>query len=284
MSDDNKIKAIIMAGGGLRGISYLGVLKALEDYNLLKDIKCFGGSSIGAVAAALMCTGCRSSDAYHEVVKKLDFSKIQKLSFLESYMQWGIDSGNGVEKWLEKILRKETRIKNCTFEKLYKKTGITLVITATCLETQSVELFSHRDFPNLSISKALRMSVSLPFIFSPVKFNGKTYVDGGLLSNFPIKYFPPLQTLGIRMLRSTKDKNTEIESIGQYIFSIWDCVYGEMTRLKIKEIEQKQYILIEIDTPNVGTFDFDLDLKKRKQLFLNGYRSFRKYVKNNISK
>ena len=273
--DPKTVTSIILSGGGLRGMSYIGLIKGFEDFNVCCNITCFGGSSIGAVAAMLMCTGYRSGDLYTSVISGLRVRMLQNIQLIRSYDNWGIDDGEKVLKWLEGKVKHITRINNCTFQQLYRLTGNTLVVTATCLETQSVVLFSHMNYPEMVVSKALRMSISIPFVFSPVVMDGKTFVDGGLLANFPLQYFPVQHTIGIQMSGPIPSTD-HISTIQSYIFRVWDCVHSEMTGLK--ELELHDYSILVVDTHNIGTFEFDLSASQRKKLYLYGYNTVRQWV------
>ena len=47
----------------------------------------------------------------------------------------------------------------------------------------------HKTYPDLSLYKAIRMSISIPFYFTPVEYNGNLYVDGGCVDDFPLHKF-----------------------------------------------------------------------------------------------
>ena len=101
-------------------------------------------------------------------------------------------------------------IKNSTFQDLQDKiakdegsnTYKSLFFTGSCLTTGKCEIFSHIHTPDMIIADAVRISMSIPFVFFPQKCwikdkNGKRvldpnrenllYVDGGLLLNYPIR-------------------------------------------------------------------------------------------------
>ena len=52
-----KIKCLTFSGGGIRGLSYIGCLKALEEFNILAQTECFVGTSVGAIFALLLNLG-----------------------------------------------------------------------------------------------------------------------------------------------------------------------------------------------------------------------------------
>jgi len=80
---------------------------------------------------------------------------------------------------LEKILEKE-----CA--RTFAKTNIEMTVTATDSDSGELKLFSSALTPNVSVAKAVRASASMPIIFSPLKLNGRRFVDGGLIDNLHI--------------------------------------------------------------------------------------------------
>ena len=275
--DLKQVKIVVFAGGGIRGISYLGVLKAFEELNIIGRIKCFAGSSFGAIIAALLSVGYTFGELYSKVFR-VNKEDLQNIRFLDLYSKWGVDDGDKIEEILESAISEATGISFCTFKQLYDKKNKTLVVVTTCLETRSTVLLSHRTC-SLAISKALRMSISLPFVLTPVKYKNRTFVDGGLINNFPIKYFPIRQTLGVRMLSNTNHIHREISSIAEYAHSIWSCVYGEMNKLKRDGV--CSYRVTEICTSDFSTFDFDLSKHDIKSLIIQGFKCMMKeFTKN----
>jgi len=67
------MKNLVLSGGGINGIIELGSLKALENLDLLKNIKNYSGSSIGSIICFLLIIDFSPSDIFI-IVKKIDFS------------------------------------------------------------------------------------------------------------------------------------------------------------------------------------------------------------------
>ncbi len=100
-----------------------------------------------------------------------------------------------------------------------------ICLTGTNYTDQKLEVFSIEKTPDMPIDVAVRISMSIPWAFKSVMYNGKEYVDGGCLNNYPMEIFDKvpylpegphyigeygqnLQTLGIRV-----DNETEIKEI-----------------------------------------------------------------------
>ena len=101
-----------------------------------------------------------------------------------------------------------------TFEELFKLTKKNLLIIGTNYTTQTEEVFSYDTTPNMSILIALRISISVPILFTPVLYNTYYYVDGCLVNNFPIDHCNIATTLGLNIIFNNNNiKNNKIDDI-----------------------------------------------------------------------
>ena len=57
VSKKERINKLVFSGGSTKGISYIGIIKGLEENNLFKNIKTFAGTSIGAIFSFLLTIG-----------------------------------------------------------------------------------------------------------------------------------------------------------------------------------------------------------------------------------
>ncbi len=156
---------IVLSGGGTRGFAHLGVLQALKEKGINPEI--ISGTSAGAIIGAFIASGKEPQEILNLMKKKKlnDYTKVHL----------PIDGFLGLEK-LKKTLNDIIEVKN--IEELEKP----LFIAATNLNSGTIEYFNKGPIDTLVIA-----SSSIPVLFSPVTYNNKTYVDGGLLDNVPIK-------------------------------------------------------------------------------------------------
>ena len=79
-------------------------------------------------------------------------------------------------------------VKRCDFFlEFYEKSGIELVFTTYCLNTDTLELLNYTNTPDLKLLDGLCMAIAVPFLFFPVSYRNQLYVDGFLVSNHPIE-------------------------------------------------------------------------------------------------
>ena len=186
---DQKIKHLVLSGGGLLGISYIGLFKYFEEHNTLSNIKSITGCSAGAIFGTLLAIGY----TYKEldiVVKSMvfkDYLKINVDSLLNFVHTKGLESGHKLHLFIKNCIKDKTGDENITFNQLQEKYNIKLQIGVTNLTKSIFELFNVDTTPDISIIKAISASIAIPFIFEPIIIGDDIYCDGGILDNLPIQ-------------------------------------------------------------------------------------------------
>lgn len=177
---------LVLSGGGLCGVAYLGMLRFLQVEGFDKNIHHVAGSSIGALFATIYALRISLTNIEKHITQMLTegdgltFPYPDMLSVITNY---GFDDGH---KFLS-FLRAE--LKNITFMDLSKKTGVHLVICATHVQTMTPTYFSVDTTPNVLVYDALRASMSVPWIMKPVTIGEDQYIDGGISDNLPYRVF-----------------------------------------------------------------------------------------------
>ena len=161
----NRKIGLALSGGGIRGVSHLGVMQALIDNGI--KFSHISGTSAGAIAAAFFAEGY----APKEILQIIKDAKLFKL------LRPALGSA-GLVSILNARFLIEQYIPHNSFEKL--KTHITI---------SSVDLGEARlvYFTEGELSIAILASCCLPGLFRPIVINDHMYVDGGILNNFPVE-------------------------------------------------------------------------------------------------
>ena len=154
---------ITLSGGGARGIAHIGVLKALEEHLIFPEV--ISGASAGSIVGALYASGMHPD-------KILEFAEKSSLyrAFNLSYSFSGLADLQYLKDQLAKYIEHDS------FESLKKP----LFVSVCNLNKGCPEIIS--EGPLFDVVKA---SSSIPLIFRPTMIGGQTYVDGGLMNNFP---------------------------------------------------------------------------------------------------
>ena len=272
----------------MKGFAFIGVLKFLDEHNLLRHVHNVISTSAGSIAAFMLCLGmtvdeCRETmQAFLEEYgkKEVDIDNI-----INIYDTLGIDNGAFIRNHLSKLLYAKRKIRDMTFRELAQSKGMNLVICASNITTAKCEYFSVDTTPELSILTAIRASIAIPIIMCPVIINDNYYVDGGVFNNFPIEYFdrdtkPFRDTLGvvIKNIKSSVTSNAfEKLTLVTYIGRLVDAM---CTRLNDKVPKERNNHVVEIVYEDEDPYDFDLSafaFKMDKQMLeryeKHGYQS-----------
>lgn len=274
---DVMYKNLVIEGGGVLGVALCGALTELSARGKLCMLTNFAGSSAGAiVAGALACEA--TVEFITESMTDVDFSSFldygNRLKAGYNFCErLGACSGDTFEKWYGDKLAVLTGDRNITLGTVHELYGGTLIITATNVNLRRVEYFSWENHPDLPLVRAVRMSMSIPFLFEPVTFNGDLWVDGGTMDNFPADAFSgdPKHTLGIKLSTAAETQRVKIKNIINYTGAVIDCVLRSSQRELLPHT-------IDICCGNSSSTDFRIGMKEKKQLLLAGKRAATEYL------
>lgn len=211
---------IVCGGGGARGFVHPGVIRAFEEHGVAPDL--YGGSSMGAVGAGLAALGW-SADQIRRLGERLP-----KRSVLFDYTLplMSITAGRRLTAFLRSVFL------DVNIEDIWTP----FFCVSTNLTRGGIEI--HRKGP---IWKAVRASVAIPGIFSPVLHQGNVLVDGAVLNNLPVDIMRDQWEAGTVIGVMTRINSTEF---GPYEFELdlsgWKILRQRLTksrqRLKVPSI------------------------------------------------
>lgn len=276
MSERFRLENICFAGGGTRGLAYIGALRALNDYGICfaeqrPHLKRAGGTSFGALMAVLTAAGYNPSELRIEMLTT-PLNSVVDMNVSCLITEFGLDSGQGIRDRVRQLLARKLGCADVTMREFTLLTGTQLIVTCTDLITNMpVYLSAHTD-PELSVAKAVMMSMALPPMFSPSHHGGGLLVDGGLQDNFPMTQFPADgSTLGLRVAWGT---GFDTSSFAQYIGRVTYCAMemNERVQWEALPIQMRQQT-ITIDVGDIGTLDFNLSTAEQHAILQAGFNT-----------
>lgn len=273
--------ALVLSGGGVRGIAILGSLIVLEEHKCLEKVKVFAGTSIGALLSSLLSIGYKPDELYKEIWA-LDLNELRSVDLWNFFNNFGLDTGNKITDVLKELFKKKNISQNITFEDLYKELGVTLIITGTLVNKHKLEIFTHITHPKCKIVDAVRISISIPFLFSAPKYENNYYSDGGILNNYPISCLKDYvkedeHVIGINLMHefSMKDR-VQINTSDFPTFSkhlVYTAI-EEINRLRNALSKYEHYntniSTIEINTEGIGSMPINITESNKNKLFSLG--------------
>ncbi len=230
--------ALALSSGAARGIAHLGALEVILASGYC--IEAVAGTSIGSIAAAFLSL-YGDIEGLKKLALETDWPLMLKLLDINptNLFKGGLIQGRRVEEFLKQIFGDYT----------FKDCKIPIVIVATDIITgKPVEINTGK------LWHAIRASISIPGIFTPVEIAGKTLIDGGVSMPLPSKIlkekgFSPIWAINVlsnppEMAKDKKHINI-IETLIQSIFIMESSISNEQATYCDKVI-----------CPDVGNFPF----------------------------
>ena len=183
---------LVLSGGAFKATAFIGCIKFLEARGLCQDLINVIGSSAGAIVALMFVIGLTSEQMTAFVIEELEHfqkNEIDLENVLDLFYNLGVEDGTKHVFVFERLLAKKEYDTSITFLQLIKSTGKNLVICGANVSDAREEYFSADSVPDMRIIDALRISISVPFLLTPVVHNDSLYVDASLFDNFPTQYF-----------------------------------------------------------------------------------------------
>ena len=236
------IKHLVISGGGSSGIKSLGILKELWDqsfWNII-DIQTIYATSAGSLISLLLIleadintiTNYVLNRPWHEAYP-LDISQI-----FDMYKNKGFYGNNITEIFFKPFLDSKDLPLTITMQELFEYSGIELHIFSLEINDFKMCDISHKTFPNLPVLTALHMSIAIPIVIAPVCLENKCYIDGGIISNYPLQYC---------LDQDPKPDITEILGLRNHAHNEFNNITTESTILDFL-IHFTNKILYQVDT------------------------------------
>lgn len=276
---NNPLKYTCLFGGGaIRGLAYVGAIRALEELNVDFDI--IGGSSVGSIFATLLACGYKSYE-----LENL-FMKVNFELFKDIHLGFGkgmaLSRGGIFVDWLNELIVEKLGMNKKT-KLTFKDLEQDLVIVTTNLKAFKTQEFSRFDTPDFEIAKAIRISSSMPGLMPPFKYNGADLVDGDLQKASPMwKLTDTLNNSESRILefRLEGDCSNEAKSPISFINTIYSCITDVATDF-VSEVygQNDRFDCIRLNTGSIFFADFNLNREARRELINSGYEQTMNYFK-----
>jgi NTE family protein len=169
---------LVLGGGGMRGWSHIGVIRAIERLGIHVDEVI--GTSMGAVIGGLLAGG-RDSFGIEEVAEEFsvkDYFKLNLLKFLvKGYRHASVYKGKAFRDALHRFLPTQD------FDEL----KIPFFCNALSLTSGTMQYFGIPQAPKVSLADAIYASSTLPGVFEPLELAGDHFVDGGMAETLCLK-------------------------------------------------------------------------------------------------
>ena len=287
---------VVLGGGGAKGAAHIGVLKYLEEVGVPVDY--VAGTSMGSIIGGLYAMGY-SPDELEQLIAEIDWSQ-----YVGNRMDRSAMSEESRQRYSTMVANIPFSLEGVLFKKK-KSTPVSFMPSAYVNNTALINLFNNlcvgyqkeMDFNDLpipfacvatdiktgnevvirhgSVPTAMRASMAIPGVFTPVYMNGQMLVDGGLVNNFPADV---LQEMGADIIigvevpdKASNRDNDESISLPDVLNKLIDNAISS----KRKENRELCTIYIVPDMSGYGTLSFSHDAIDT--LVNRGYQKAREY-------
>ena len=269
---------LALEGGAALGLAHIGVLQWLEEHRI--PVSYVAGTSMGGLVGGIYATG-KSPAEIRALVEQIDWDEVlhgeipfQDLAYrrkedAEAYpngLEFGIkqgirfpegfNSGHQVGLILDRIAVGYSEMKS--FDDL--------PVPFACVATDLVAGKQHV-FRGGSLSQALRATMSLPGIFTPVRTGDSVFVDGGLLDNLPVDVAKDMGSdlvVAIHLQKKPLGADESLSSFGVLGRSVSVVIAAN----ELRSMEQAD-ILISVPVSGYGSSDY----KKSAAIIQLGYKA-----------
>jgi predicted acylesterase/phospholipase RssA len=284
------IKHLVISGGGPILIQMIAALQELENnqYIDLTKIETIYGTSAGAMIGVMLCLKFDWETINDYIIKRpwQEVFSIKVQNILDAYSKKGIYDISIIEKCFKPLFDAKNLPLDITLEDLYKYSNIELHFFTFEINEYKIEDISYLTHPKLSVFIALQMTCGIPVLFIPVCIEDKCYIDGGVISNYPLNYCinagkSPDEILGFKSIYSNKKVNilkdtTLIDFLLRFLYKAVFCNSLDNNQKEIKnEITfEAKYLTIDVLTNVFSNIDV------RKDLFNKGIEKSKEYLEN----
>ena len=252
----SKVKiGLALGGGGARGFCHIGVLKVLEEHNILPYA--IAGTSMGAVVGGIHASGADINEVA-KFADELSMIKIADLNFFSMYRH-SLLKGDKVKKIISNMIRVK-RVEDCPIK----------------FRSVSFDLNSGKEvqFKSGDLCDAIYASMAVPALFRPLEKDGMRLVDGGVADNLPHKL---LKKMGCNLIIC-------VDATGEYdghkykknAVSMITNILNVVMRQQQKLLEDKDNITI---TPKLdGILNFSFNKESAAKAMKAGEVEAKKYI------
>ena len=288
-NSNNSFKYTCLFGGGaIRGVSYIGAIKAMEELGIAPNR--LAGSSVGSIIAALLAVGY-SAKELKDIFIKVNFELFKDISIGLGPL-FAISKGEVFLEWVRELIEKKFYGENykkgsnpaVTFKDIEKN----LVIITTNLSNFECKEFSKIDTPDYEIASAVRISCCMPGLMKPIEYNKTLLVDGDLQKSWPMwKLSKHLLNDDERILEFRLEGNYDTNDISgiNYANAVYSCMTAMSTSFITNIYGNKdKFDYIVLNTGDIVVVDFNINEAKRNDLINSGYNQTMTYFKDFLPK
>lgn len=256
---------LVLSGGGAKGLAHIGVLKVLEEEGIVPDY--ITGTSMGSIIGGLYAIGYTSSELDsivrgvkwdHLLTDKIPLNSVsphEKNDYNRYQVEFTITrDGLDIPSGLVRGQQISELISSLSWHVADSRSFDDLPIPFRCV---AADLISGEQyvFDKGNLTTALRASMSIPTVFSPVSIDSMLLVDGGVLNNYPVQLCREMGAdiiIGVNVGFKDKPKKKDLKNFADILMASATIGGNHTNREAIKNTD----LLISPDLASFSTGSF----------------------------
>jgi NTE family protein len=294
---------LVLEGGGVKGLGLVGAYTKLVSAGY--KARRVAGTSAGAIIGSLIAAGMPVEQML-ATMKEVDYRKFRDEGFVDRLgiggksasllFEQGVYEGKYLRDWLLQKLESlgirtfadlkidEPWAKDIPVSQRYKLVVVASDISNGRLARLPWDYERYGLDPDTQlVADAVRASMSIPFFYEPVKLDGNTLVDGGMLSNFPIDLFestPDWPTFGVK-LSAQPDANMVANSTKntfEFAKALLSTMINAHDQMHVDDPCTASRTMF-VETFKIKATDFDITPEEQAQLYVSGQKAAQKFLR-----
>ena len=267
--------ALIMKGGGIKGLAYVGALDLLRDYY---RFNWFVGTSAGAITAILLAAGY-TVEEMKGILEEKNFKDFFDAPFYKIptnlLFKKGMHPAQEFTDWMDRLLTAKFGGKlPVTLGQIQEATGNRITVYASQKGRKALT-FDSEDNDDVSAAYAARCSMSIPIVFTPQSEQGRWAFDGGLQNNFPVRQLTDVHGevpfvclyLGSENYEPQKETSVILHVLGIF-----------MSQGEVEFVDDYKEQIVIVDPRPISTLDFDINDSEKSYLLTCGKIGAMKHI------
>jgi predicted acylesterase/phospholipase RssA len=282
------IKHLVFSGGGPSMIQTMGCLQHLEENKYLEmiNIETIYGTSAGAVVAILACLKYDWTTYRDYIIGRPwhDLFSIKVQCVFDAYTKKGVFDQVTLEKVFKPLFDAKDISLKITMNEFYEYSKIELHFFTFEINEFKVVDISYTSHPSLPLMTALHMTCSIPILVTPVCLDGKCYIDGGIICNYPLKYcldsgVSEDDVLGFKnqyddITNHIHSDSTLLDFVLCFLFKVIQNMSSKQPKIKHEVVCCTNFLSIEILRTALSSSEV------RKELYKSGVEAAETYLKS----
>jgi NTE family protein len=234
---------LALSSGGSRGLAHIGVLKVLMDENIPVDL--IAGTSAGALFGAFFAAGW-SWEQFEAL--------IEEMKTVNSWANWDFNFSSLRTGFLKGRKARDKIINRWTDNKTFEDLQIPLYMVAADILTGDEVVFDQG-----SLADAIRASLSIPVLVEAWHYQGRYFVDGGIVNHLPASVLRERGAdivIGSSVIQPLRDsfagRRDRTPSVFQVVFNMFSSMEAEVVKKQLPLID----VLIHHKVAAEHTLDF----------------------------